>query len=289
MPPKTKRPLKEGSGNQAPAAKKRATGKGKGKDVSNDDTPAEAPASSSAGDAQVANSEPTADNGLRKPRIIRGPNGQEPLPTLFPARFQKALEEWKVVLPKSLLGELDGTPDVCFTIGSRVWWETHKKWLAANGKALGMTDRDHEERDWVLQEPYEPVKEGKGTLDDDFVCIPPPYSEVIYRGNEEEEEEEEEEDEEEGAAKPKAPLVHELASRRPDWAWISTMLGHERYKWWVQETRRRDPEEFDYDEYSHSRHYGCMEVMENLVSCLLVGGGHRLTGSSRRSEPSTRP
>lgn len=237
MPSTAKRALEKGSGNQGPSQKRQAKAKGK------------MPATAATTAADDNN-----DDESRKPRISRGPNGEEFLPTIFPPRFRKALENNKVNIPASLVDALDGTPQHQMTIGSRVWWESHGKWLAKNGTALGVTAAERKRRDKVLAAPYEAVEEDQGTFDSEFVCICRPRRDVERAAG----------SDEEASKSPKIP-VDAVASAHPEHTWIVTMLGNDRRSWWIHETLRRDPDEFDIYEYNDYRWHGGTEVMQNLV------------------------
>ncbi|KAI8711667.1 hypothetical protein NCS52_01430800 [Fusarium sp. LHS14.1] len=182
---------------------------------------------------------------------------------------------------------IDATPDRSMTLNSREWWEEFGPWLEQHKKKLKLSAADWKKKDEALKKDYEPVPEDDGIEDWDFICCSKPNVESRrdeYEGDEEDDDEDEddEEDEEEdggegndkdkgkgkdkGKKQPEKKPVDKLASLHPEWPWVFTVLGHDRVRWWIQESTKRDQDSFGLHYYNDFTWYGALEVVESIIS-----------------------
>lgn len=191
----------------------------------------------------------------------------------------------KIPIPGSWLKGLDATPGRELSLGSKPWWDAHGPWLEANKSKLKIPAAK-----WKMRETakdHEPLEEDDANDDWDFVCVAKPREErddddeddSDEDDDEDDEDESEDDDEDEGdgsdeqkKAAAKAKMfkkfgpVGKLASRYPEHIWVFSMLGEDRGQWWIQETLKRDQDNFDMHIYNDFTWYGQFEVMENIVS-----------------------
>ncbi|KAH7134276.1 hypothetical protein EDB81DRAFT_803549 [Dactylonectria macrodidyma] len=210
-----------------------------------------------------------ATTTLGPPRIARGPKGEAFIPRLFPKAIAKAAQ--KLPIPQGWVNGIDGTPDSSMTLGDWQWWAESDDWLLKNKKALGFKEADWKRKDEAMTKEV-PRKEDEGYEDFDFVCVHTPAKDEDEEDEDDEEDEGDEEVEEEGeepaekAAKGSRgeEFVGKLASLHPDRVWVFSLLGQDRFQWWLLESLKRDQDEFMMHVYSHFSHYGKFEVMENI-------------------------
>ncbi|KAH7150435.1 hypothetical protein B0J13DRAFT_550160 [Dactylonectria estremocensis] len=219
-------------------------------------------------EAEASGSGSAAATILGPPRVARGPKGEAFIPRLFPKAVAKAAQ--KLPIPQGWVNGIDGTDDSSMTLGDRVWWAESDDWLLKNKKALKFKEADWKRKDEAMAKET-PRKADEGYDDFDFVCVHTPAKDEddedeAEEDEEDEEDEEEDEDEVEKAAKGSRgeEFVGKLASLHPDRVWVFSMLGQDRFQWWLLESLKRDQDEFMMHIYSHFSHYGKFEVMENL-------------------------
>lgn len=181
----------------------------------------------------------------------------------------------KIPMPGFWVSAIDAIPGREMTLGNRRWWEEYGPWLEAHKKKLSLKAADWKRKDEALaQEPE--VEEGEPKDPWDFICI---HSQASADGDEEDEDEDEDEEPEEedddaesadnapDKEKPKkANPIGKLASLHPEHKWISSILGQDRSRWWLQESFKRDPDSFGMYIYNDFGWYGKIEVFENIVS-----------------------
>lgn len=275
-----KRSIREtdgGAGNaRNPPAKKAATSKRASSTKDSEVESALRPESSAAPNGNIR-------------RVPLGPNGEYFIPHILPRECFKAIE--KMHLPPRWVNAIDATPDHELCLTNRKWWELNSPWLEANKKAIGLNAKHWKMRDGAYGKG-QPLEEDEGNLPEDFICIFPPGGEQKGsddEDDEDEEDEEEEEDEEDendslnkkGKSKESSTdvstmckVMGKLASLHPDHVWVSSMRGHERQKWWLMEILKRDQDGFSMHVYNDFSYYGTIEVLENLVSSLLIHPNH---------------
>jgi hypothetical protein len=282
MPPKSakgsskKRALQESDPNavlEGPAAKKSSAKK---KSAATAATAADDGKQPSVGGAAPAQAQGTANF-----RVARGPNGEEFLPRFLPAVCAKHAE--KLAIPPSWIGGLDGSPNQEMTLGDLVWWEKHTKFLAEHKTKLGLKPQH-----WKMRESAKPmIKDTDGKHDWDFVCLHRPSWDIkaqkkAERGASEgaSEDGEFDDSEDESGSDDGQPgnqkdggkdlmgskIAYQLASLHPDHAWVFSLLGGDRSQWWIQESLKRDQDEFEMHVYNDFSNYGNIEVLENIVS-----------------------
>lgn len=278
MPPKStrarnKRPLEEGDDNARQS---------RSKTTKTTETSGDQPAEDDGEGAQ-------SQQRPRTRRIARGPKGEIFLPEIMPRECADVIKD--IPMPGGWVRAIDATPDRCMTLNSRQWWEEYGTWLEQHKKKLKLSAADWKKKDAALKKDPEPVPDDEGNDDWDFICCSKPNMESRreeYEGEEDSEDEEEDEDDEEGDDEEdgdgeandkgkgkdkgqgkkdanKKP-IDKFASLHPEWPWVFTVLGRDRFRWWVQEATKRDQDSFGLHYYNDYTWYGALEVVESIVS-----------------------
>jgi hypothetical protein len=133
--------------------------------------------------------------------------------------------------------------------------------LEAHKTKLSLKAADWKRKDEALAKEPE-VTEGEPKDPWDFICI---HSQASV-DEEEDEEDEAAEEGDDGTGPNASEAIGKLASLYPRHKWISSLLGQDRSRWWMQESFKRDPDSFDMYIYNDFAWYGKIEVFENIVS-----------------------
>ncbi|KAF5990530.1 hypothetical protein FBULB1_7 [Fusarium bulbicola] len=204
----------------------------------------------------------------RKRRLLRGPGGEVMIPEALPqecfwAKLKCAHGRNSLHFLSEFEGlmELDCAPWYELTFGCRRWWEDYGPWLDAYKEALEISDEGWKMREEVMKQD-DSVPDDEGVDDWDFICVPIPGDEegrfCSEFGYAVEEEEDGEAAGNAGKEKFKAPF-NKLASLHPNWPWVFTMRGVDRFKWWRQECCKRIREDFGI-EHNFIVAYGALEI-----------------------------
>ncbi|KAF5559831.1 nucleoside-diphosphate-sugar epimerase [Fusarium napiforme] len=117
-----------------------------------------------------------------------------------------------------------------------LWREDNGPWLDTYKEALDIPDKGWKMREEVMKQD-DNVPDDEGADDWDVICMPIP-------GDEEND---------------KTPSG-KLASLHPNWPWVFTMRGVDRFKWWRQECRKR------FHGFNLISPYGALEAFENMIA-----------------------
>lgn len=232
-------------------------------------------------------------------RIARGPDNEHFLPRIIPEQWAQAVEDNGGLLHRWT--RIDATPGRELTFANAEWLRKNWVWIFAAFNSYNVP-ATQEILDLIPKPPGAtgPSDEGdnnenEAMQDDDWVCVSrPAWDEIDEKGelsddeedshdgdtdddedktdkdedktDKEEDKKVEDEDKKDEDEKKTGRVHMQLASLHPNHVWVFTLLGYERFEWWLQQHMQRDQNNFDMYIYNDFSYYGCIEVMENSVS-----------------------
>ncbi|PNP81162.1 hypothetical protein FNYG_05629 [Fusarium nygamai] len=173
-----------------------------------------------------------------------------------------------VKLPESNKRKVLKFPKALVSVACFGALEDHGPWLDTYKEALEISDEGWKMREEAMKQD-DNVPDDEGADDWDIICVPIPGDEEGRFCGEFENDDEEERDGETasnaGKENGKNPFG-KLASLHPNWPWVFTMRGVDRFKWWRQECCKRIQDNFGIFDHNYIGAYGALEVFENMIA-----------------------